>query len=71
MATVTFNTSEYERVHEKAPHYNKRGDWTFYVPSQLGKRPYLFPDVTYSEAKKQIEDKVANIDAALEFILAP
>lgn len=60
MNELEINTELYEARHGKRPPYNKKADWHFYVPSQYGKRPWLFVDMTLAKAKKEIEQKAKN-----------
>lgn len=71
MADITFNTDRYKDVHGKAPHSKTRGNWLFAVPPQLGKRPYLFNNMTYGDAKKMIAEKVHETQLHGEFVLQP
>ena len=65
---VKINTLRYERRHGKKPNANKKGSWHFYVPRAYGKQPWLFIDMSYSKAKKRLEEKAT---VGGEFILAP
>lgn len=50
-------TDDYEAEHGKKPAHNKKGDWHFYVPSAYGKRAWLWLDVTYSQATKELKSR--------------
>jgi hypothetical protein len=68
---VTFNTAYYEDEHGKLPHHNTRGTWRFMPPLHLGRRPFEFVDMTYSEAKKQVIDAIGERPRYGEFVLIP
>lgn len=54
---VEIDTAEYEAHHGKAPVWNQKGNWHFYVPRQYGRRPWLFMDVSYKEACDELAGK--------------
>ncbi|MCA9366875.1 hypothetical protein KC887_01255 [Candidatus Kaiserbacteria bacterium] len=68
---VTFSTAYYEEAHGKPPHHNARGTWRFMPPRHLGKRPFEFYDMTYTEAKKQAVEAIGERPAYGEFVLIP
>lgn len=65
---LEINTDMYADMHGKKPSPNKRGDWHFYVPTQYGKRAWLFVDMTYKAACQELTDKAT---AGGVFRLAP
>lgn len=68
MAETTINTVYYEASHGKAPHANKRGDWLFAVPANYGRKPWLFVNVSYAAAKRELKERAEH---GGEFYLLP
>lgn len=54
---ITISTVYYEATHEGAPHPNNKGNWAFQPPANYGRRPWLFQDMSYAAAKRELAER--------------
>lgn len=58
---ISIDTGPWEQATGAKPKLTDVGDWTIQPPRALGKRPWLFAGMSYSEALRQAREKAGRL----------